>query len=139
MARKPVPSCPPWKSTQLLKNLDQNGLLWKKLEHFEIGRPKILRSKNLEFFQQNFYWKYSWEIFRSKKNIFIQFSMNIFEIFEIIKFRNFLISKFFIFIQFQWSFWNFRAFSKNSKKFHLKKIFFILLQLFLFNRFEIFL
>ena len=30
------------------KNLDQNGLLRKKLEHFEIGQPKILRSKNFE-------------------------------------------------------------------------------------------
>ena len=36
------------------KNLDQNGLLRKKLEHFEIGQPKILRSKNLEIFIEIF-------------------------------------------------------------------------------------
>ena len=30
------------------KNLDQNGLLRKKLEHFGIGQPKILRLKNFE-------------------------------------------------------------------------------------------
>ena len=39
------------------KNLDQNGLLWKKLEHFEIGRPKFSRSKNLENVQRTFHWK----------------------------------------------------------------------------------
>ena len=30
------------------KNLDQNGLLRKKLEHFEIGQPKFLRSENFK-------------------------------------------------------------------------------------------
>ena len=37
------------------KNLDQNGLLGKKLEHFQIDRPKILRSKNLENVHRNFH------------------------------------------------------------------------------------
>ena len=32
------------------KNPDQNGSLWKKLEHFEIGRPKFLRSKISKIF-----------------------------------------------------------------------------------------
>ena len=50
------------------KNLDQNGLLRKKLEHFGIGQPKILRSKISKFFIEKFSleieWK--WKILRSK-------------------------------------------------------------------------
>ena len=42
------------------KNLDQNGLLQKKLEHFEIGLRKFLRSKNL----RNFHRKFSLKIVR---------------------------------------------------------------------------
>ena len=50
------------------KNLDQNGLLRKKLEHFEIGQLKILRSKNLQNVHRNFHWKlYENENFRDRK------------------------------------------------------------------------
>ena len=50
------------------KNLDQNGLLWKKLEHFEIGLRKFLRSKNIQKkFIEIFHWKSSWNFFDVKK------------------------------------------------------------------------
>ena len=53
-----MPSSPPWKPTQLWKkNLDQNGLSRKKLEHFEIDQPKILISKNFENCHRNVHWK----------------------------------------------------------------------------------
>ena len=80
----------------ILKKIDQNGLWWKKLEHFEIGRPKVLRSKNLE----NFHWNFHWKLYENEKN-------------EIEKFRFFSISKIFHFsYNFQW---------KNRKFFDLEK------------------
>ena len=63
------------------KNLDQNGSLWKKLEHFEICRPKKWDRK-ISIFFINIFIENSVETFRYKKN------------------RNFSISNFFIFIQF---------------------------------------
>ena len=41
------------------KNLDQNGLLRKKLEHFEIDQPQILRSTIFENHHRNFHWKFN--------------------------------------------------------------------------------
>ena len=73
------PLCPPWNSTQLWKHLDQNGLWWRKLEHFQIARPLFFRSKNLKNYHRNFHWKSSWKILSWKKR------------------RHFSISKYFIF------------------------------------------
>ena len=70
------------------KNLDQNGLLWKKLEHFEIGRPKFLRSKIfIEIFIEN--------CMKMKKSKFFDFKIFVFS------------------FKFQWKFLdgNFRKFS----------------------------
>ena len=79
------------------KNLDQNGLLRTKLEHFEIGQPRILRSKNFENCRRHFHWKSS-----LKKKTFFDFIFNFHSIFtehfsmKIFGFPIFLISKFLV-------------------------------------------
>ena len=80
------------------KNLDQNGLLWKKLEHFQIGRPPFLGRKISKISIENFHWKSNWKwkfwVQKISKIVEIEkfstwFSMNISMFFLVQKFSNF--------------------------------------------------
>ena len=90
--RRPVPSCPPWKSTQLWKKSWPKRFITKKVGAFW-NRPtknfhwklscKIVISKNFEIFRSqifsfsyNFQWKSRWKFrdFSIAKNVHRRFS-----------------------------------------------------------------
>ena len=99
MARKPAPIVSAMKIYTTLKNLDQNGLLRKKLEHFKIGQPKILRSKifgKSKIFIDKFSLKIEWKWKNWDRKIFdfwdfqLDFQWKFLtEIFEIFDLKNF--------------------------------------------------